>query len=159
MCLAAALAALLLGAAGCASEQGSAANAAPRSRDLDDLVRDDGQWAMPAKNYASTRYSTLAEITTANVKDLRLAWTFSTGIRRGHEGAPLVIGSTMYVVSPFPNTLYALDLTKSGAMKWKYQPPYIRAANGVACCDVVNRGLAYYDGALFFNTLDNQVVS
>ena len=114
---------------------------------------------MPAKNYAATRFSGLAQITATNVAELRLAWTFTTDVRRGHEGAPLVIGSTMYVVSPFPNALYALDLANQGALKWSYRPPRIRAAAGVACCDVVNRGPAFADGRIFFNTLDNQVAA
>src|SRR5436305_7483731 len=59
---------------------------------------EDGQWTMPAKDYASTRYSGLGEITTGNVKDLKLAWSFSTGFLGGHEAAPLVVGGTMYVV-------------------------------------------------------------
>lgn len=75
---------------------------------------DDGQWTMPAKNFASTRFSTLTEINTANVKNLKLDWTFSTGLTKGHEAAPLVVNSTMYVVTPWPNLLYALDLTKPG---------------------------------------------
>src|SRR4051794_33397300 len=76
---------------------------------------DDGQWTMAAKNYASTRYSSLDQIGAANVKDLTLAWSFSTGLTRGHEAAPLVVNNTMYVVTPWPNILYALDLTKPGA--------------------------------------------
>src|SRR5207248_11592680 len=82
----------------------------PDARDVTRRQADDAQWVMPAKNYASTRYSGLADITPATVKDLRLAWTFSTGVTRGHEAAPLVVDSTMYVVTPFPNVLYALDL-------------------------------------------------
>jgi PQQ-dependent dehydrogenase (methanol/ethanol family) len=121
---------------------------------------DDGQWTMPAKDYASTRYSGLAEITAENVRGLRLAWTFSTGVLRGHEAAPLVVGSTMYVVTPFPNYLYAIDLAQpGGALKWKYDPQQERAAPGVACCDVVNRGAAYADGKVFYNTLDVQTVA
>jgi PQQ-dependent dehydrogenase (methanol/ethanol family) len=121
---------------------------------------DDGQWVMPAKNYASTRYSTLDQITTSNVHSLRLAFTFSTGLTRGHEAAPLVVNNTMYIVTPWPNILYALDLTKPGApAKWHYQPKVSRAAQGVACCDVVNRGAAYYDGKIFYNTLDVQTVA
>jgi len=73
---------------------------------------DDGQWTMAAKNYASTRYSTPGEINTGNVKSLKLAWTFSAGLTRGHEAAPLVVNNTMYIVTPWPNILYALDLTK-----------------------------------------------
>ena len=118
-----------------------------------------GQWLMPAGDYQGTRYGALAQITTANVAQLRLAWSFSTDVRRGHEGAPLVVGSTLYVLSPFPNTLYALDLAKGGALKWSYRPPFIPAANGVACCDVVSRGVAYADGRIFLATLDNQVAA
>jgi PQQ-dependent dehydrogenase (methanol/ethanol family) len=122
-------------------------------------VAEDGQWLMPAKDYQSTRFSGLDQITPDNVVRLRAAWTFSTGIRRGHEAAPLVVGSTMYVVSPFPNQLFALDLARDGALKWTYAPPLQRAAQGVACCDVVNRGAAYSDGRVFYNTLDNQTVA
>lgn len=119
----------------------------------------DGEWGMPAKDYSSTRFSSLDQITVSNVAQLRQAWTFSTGVLRGHEAAPLVVGSTMYVVTPYPNILYALDLTKGGALKWKYEPGPSRAAQGVACCDVVNRGAAYADGRIFFNTLDVHTVA
>ncbi|MBV8903910.1 MAG: methanol/ethanol family PQQ-dependent dehydrogenase, partial [Acidobacteriia bacterium] len=115
---------------------------------------------MPAKNYASTRFSTLDQITASNVKNLKLAWTFSTGLTRGHEAAPLIVNNTMYIVTPWPNYLYALDLTKPGApMKWVYQPNPSPASQGVACCDVVNRGAAYYDGKIYYNTLDVHTVA
>jgi alcohol dehydrogenase (cytochrome c) len=121
---------------------------------------DDGQWIMAPKNYASTRYSTLDQINAGNVGSLKLAWTFSTGLTRGHEAAPLIVNNTMYIVTPFPNYLYALDLTKPGApMKWVYQPDPVSASQGVACCDVVNRGAAYYDGKIIYNTLDVYTVA
>ena len=121
---------------------------------------DDGQWIRPAHDFASTRYSTLNQITANNIQQLKLAWTFSTGVNRGQEAAPLVVGSTMYIVTPYPNILYALDLSKPGApMKWKYEPKPAAAAQGVACCDVVNRGAAYGDGKIVFNTLDVQTVA
>jgi lanthanide-dependent methanol dehydrogenase len=122
-------------------------------------IAEDGQWLMPAKDYQSTRFSGLDQITTANAANLQLAWTFSTGVRRGHEAAPLVVGSTMYLVAPFPNHLFALDLAHHGALKWTYQPPVLRAAQGVACCDIVNRGAAYFNGRIYYNTLDNQTVA
>ncbi|HEX2091762.1 MAG TPA: methanol/ethanol family PQQ-dependent dehydrogenase [Longimicrobiaceae bacterium] len=122
-------------------------------------VPEDGQWTIPAKDYQSTRFSGLDQITAANVRALRPAWTFSTGVRKGHEAAPLVVGSTLYLVTPFPNQLFALDLRRGGALRWKYTPPLQRAAQGVACCDVVNRGAAYAGGRVFFNTLDNQTVA
>ena len=122
---------------------------------------EDGQWLMPAKNYASTRFSGLDQINADNVKSLKVAWTFSTGVNRGHEAAPLVVGSTMYVVTPYPNILYALDLSpgKEGTAKWKYEPDPVAAAQGVACCDLVNRGAAFYDGTIFYNTLDGNTVA
>jgi PQQ-dependent dehydrogenase (methanol/ethanol family) len=124
------------------------------------LEPDDGQWTRPAKDYASTRYSSLDQINTGNVKNLKLAFTFSTGMTRGHEAAPLIVNNTMYIVTPFPNSLYALDLTKPGApMKWVYQPLPTPASQGVACCDVVNRGASYDDGKIFYNTLDDQTVA
>jgi lanthanide-dependent methanol dehydrogenase len=120
---------------------------------------DDGQWTMPARNYASTRYSGLTQINTQNVGQLKMAWSFSTGVNRGHEAAPLVVGSTMYVVTPFPNILYALDLKNSGALKWTYKPSPKLAAQGVACCDVVNRGAVYSNGRIFYNMLDATTVA
>ncbi len=120
---------------------------------------EDGQWPMPAKNHSSTRYSGLSEITTDNVRNLQIAWTFSTGVNRGQEAAPIVVNNTMYVVTPYPNILFALDLTKGGTLKWKYEPQPASASQGVACCDVVNRGAVYSDGKIFYNTLDNFTVA
>jgi PQQ-dependent dehydrogenase (methanol/ethanol family) len=121
---------------------------------------DDGQWVMAPKNYASTRFSTLDQINTGNVANLKAAWTFSTGVTRGHEAAPLIVNNTMYIVTPWPNNLYALDLTKPGApVKWEYQPHPSSASQGVACCDVVNRGAAYYKGRIYFNLLDVETVA
>ena len=94
----------------------------------------DGEWPMAARDHASTRYSPLGDITAANVKDLKVAWTFDTGIPKGQEAAPVVVGATMYLVTPFPNKVYALDLAKPGApVKWRYAPEPVRAAQGVAC--------------------------
>ena len=102
----------------------------------------DKEWTMPNKNASATRYSGLNEINTGNVKNLKAAWTFSTGVLRGHEGEPLVVGTTRYLATPFPNIVYALDLTKEGApVKWKYSPKQDAAVIPVACCDTVNRGV------------------
>jgi PQQ-dependent dehydrogenase (methanol/ethanol family) len=120
---------------------------------------DDGQWVRAAKDFASTRYSALDQINATNVKHLKPAWTFDTGILRGQEAAPLVVGDTMYVVTPYPNILYALDLRRPGAVRWKYEPQPAAAAQGVACCDVVNRGAAYAGGLVVFNTLDAHTVA
>jgi len=118
---------------------------------------DDGNWTMPGKNYAQTRFSALNQITPANIGKLSLAFTFSTGTTKGFEAPPLVVNGTMYIITPFPNYLYALDLTKPGApTKWMFKPKPAAASQGVACCDVVNRGAVYDNGKIFFNTLDGQ---
>jgi PQQ-dependent dehydrogenase (methanol/ethanol family) len=121
---------------------------------------DDGQWTTVAKDASNTRYVALNQIDRKTVRQLKLAFRFSTGVTRGHEAAPLVIGSTMVIVTPYPNIVYALDLSKPGAsVKWKFEPRPLAEAQGVACCDVVNRGAAYADGRIFFNTLDNQTIA
>ncbi len=122
--------------------------------------KEDGQWTMPAKDYAATRYSGLTEINTGNVKRLRAAWSFSTGVLGGHEGQPLVVNNTMYAVTPYPNVLYAFDLTQEGyPLKWKYRPYVNPAAIGIACCDVINRGAFYADGKIVYNLLDGHTVA
>jgi lanthanide-dependent methanol dehydrogenase len=119
-----------------------------------------GEWHTAAGDHAATRFSELDEINTGNAGSLRVAWTFSTGMVAGHEAAPLVVGSTMYVVTPFPNIVYALDLARPGApVKWSYDPKPASAAKGVACCDTVNRGAVYWNGSIIFNTLDGRTIS
>ncbi len=138
-----------------------AQNNAPSS-DLLTLSRDKNQWAMAPHDYANTRFSELDQINASNVGQLQLAWTFSVGANRGQEAAPLIVDNTMYVVAPYagphPNQVFALDAT-SGELKWSYSPKPDPAAAGVACCDVVNRGLAYDNGRIFLNTLDNHTVA
>jgi PQQ-dependent dehydrogenase (methanol/ethanol family) len=121
---------------------------------------EDGQWTMAGKNYENTRFSGLNQITTQNAGSLRLVWKQKTGVERGHEAAPLVVGDTMYVVTPYPNQLLAFDLKQPGTPpKWRYSPETVPAAQGVACCDIVNRGGAYWKGRVYFNTLDAQTVA
>ena len=121
---------------------------------------DDGNWTMPGKDYASTRFSGLKQITPANIGKLQVAFTFSTGTTEGFEAPPLVVDNTMYVVTPWPNNVFALDLTKPGApTKWTYKPDTAAAAKGVACCGPVNRGIFYDSGKLFLNLLDGHTVA
>ncbi len=131
------------------------------NQELLGLQTDDRQWVMPAKDYSATRFSALKQIDTDNVKQLRPAWTFSTGTLRGHEGAPLVVGDTMYVHTSFPNNVFALDLNTPdvGRIKWRYLPKQDPSVQAVACCDNVNRGLSYADGKIFLNQLDGHVVA
>jgi PQQ-dependent dehydrogenase (methanol/ethanol family) len=121
---------------------------------------DDGNWTMPGKDYASTRFSALSQVTPQNVDKLQVAFTFSTGTTEGFEAPPLVVDNTMYVIGPWPNNVFALDLTKPGApAKWTYEPKPAAAAKGVACCGPVNRGAFYSNGRLFMNLLDGHTVA
>ena len=127
--------------------------------DLGRMAQNANDWVMPAKDYANTRYSTLNQINTGNVGKLQVAWTFSTGVLRGHEGGPLVIGDVMYVHAPFPNTVYALDLNNDGKILWKYEPKQDPSVIPVMCCDTVNRGVAYGDGKIFLHQADDKLVA
>jgi PQQ-dependent dehydrogenase (methanol/ethanol family) len=119
-----------------------------------------GEWTLPAGDYAHTRFSPLAQIDTSNVARLTVATTLSTGIPRGHEGNPLVVDDTLYVVTPFPNNLIAVDLTvPGGTPKWIFEPNPDSRAVGIACCDVVNRGASYADGKIVYNLLDAHTVA
>ncbi len=123
-------------------------------------AQDDDSWPIPGRDLAGSRYSPLDQINTENVKGLAVAWTFSLGVLRGQEAAPIVAENTMFVVTPYPNIVYALDLTKPGApLKWKHEPKPVAAAQGIACCDTVNRGAAYAGGKIFYNTLDGQTIA
>jgi lanthanide-dependent methanol dehydrogenase len=129
------------------------------NEELIQMSQDPKNWVMPAGDYANTRYSKLNQITAENVNKLQVAWTFSTGVLRGHEGAPLVIDGTMYVHTPFPNTVYALDLNDNGSIKWAYQPKQDPNVIPVMCCDTVNRGLSYADGKIFLYQADTTLVA
>jgi alcohol dehydrogenase (cytochrome c) len=127
--------------------------------DLQKMSMDSSDWVMPTGDYANHRYSALKQITTSNVANLHPAWTFSTGVLRGHEGGPLVIGDTMYVHAPFPNTVFALDLNNDGKIIWKYEPKQDPNVIPVMCCDTVNRGVAYGDGKIFLHQADTTLVA
>jgi PQQ-dependent dehydrogenase (methanol/ethanol family) len=116
-------------------------------------------WVMQTGDYANTRYSQLSQINRDNVDDLVPAWSFSTGVLRGHEGSPLVVGNTMYINTPFPNIVYALDLNEDGRVIWKYEPKQDPNVIPVMCCDTVNRGVAYGDGKIFLTQADATLVA
>ncbi len=122
--------------------------------------KDDGQWTMPSKNYASTRFSSLNEITAQNVQHLTPVFSFSLAVNKGQEAAPIVADNVMYIVTAYPNYVYALDLAQPGApLKWRFAPKPLPASQGVACCDVVNRGGTVDHGKYIFNTLDGQTIA
>jgi PQQ-dependent dehydrogenase (methanol/ethanol family) len=129
------------------------------AQDLTKLSQNSADWVMPAKSYNNQRYSTLKQINAGNVGRLQVAWTFSTGVLRGHEGSPLVIGNVMYLTTPFPNTVYALDLDHDARILWRYEPKQDPNVIPVMCCDTVNRGVAYSDGKIFLHQADDTLVA
>ena len=136
-----------------------AAGAAQANDELIKMSQNPKEWVMSTGNYANHRYSQLKQITADNVGKLQVAWTFSTGVLRGHEGGPLVIGDVMYVHGPFPNPVYALDLKNESKIIWKYEPKQDPNVIPVMCCDTVNRGLAYADGKIFLHQADTTLVA
>src|SRR5689334_15015302 len=141
---------------------GVAAVFAVNAQANDELIKmsqDPKGWVMPTGDYANTRYSKLNQINAQNVSKLQVAWTFSTGVLRGHEGGPLVVGDTMYLHGPFPNPVFALDLAHDGKILWKYEPKQDPDVIPVMCCDTVNRGLAYADGKIFLHQADTTLVA
>ena len=132
---------------------------------LVEMAKDPRNWVMTGRDYNANNYSAMDQINKENVTELRSAWSFSTGVLHGHEGTPLVIGDVRYVHSPFPNTTFALDLNEPGKIIWQNKPRQDPTARSVACCDVVNRGLAYWPGdgevdPLIFRTqLDGHIVA
>lgn len=129
------------------------------SDELEKLIEDDNQWVTARKDYSSTGYSGLMQINKSNVKNLKMAWSFATGVNRGHEGAPLVINGTMYIHTAFPNNVYALDLNDQQKIKWTYFPKQDPSVQAVLCCDNVSRGLGYGDGKIFLQQNDGMLVA
>ena len=126
--------------------------------DLAQLSKDPKNWTMQAGSLSNQRYSELKQINSKNAKNLQVAWMFSTGVLRGHEGGPLVIGDTMYLHSPFPNKVFAISLDDQ-SIRWKYEPKQDPTVIPVMCCDTVNRGLAYSNGKIFLQQADTTLVA
>ena len=126
--------------------------------DVEKNIANSKNWAVQAGDMYNQRYSQLKQINTGNVKNLQVAWTFSTGVLRGHEGSPLVIDGKMFLHSPFPNKVFAIDLDTQKIL-WKYEPKQDPAVIPQMCCDTVNRGLAYAEGKVILQQADSNLVA
>ena len=131
---------------------------AQANADVEKNIANSKNWAMQAGDMYNQRYSKLKQINNGNVGKMQVAWTFSTGVLRGHEGSPLVIDGMMYLHSPFPNKVFAIDLDTQKIM-WKYEPKQDPAVIPQMCCDTVNRGLAYAEGKIFLQQADSTLVA
>ena len=126
--------------------------------DVEKLTADPKNWAMQAGDMYNQRYSKLSQINAQNVGKMQVAWMFSTGVLRGHEGSPLVVGNTMYIHTPFPNKVFAMDLDTQ-KIKWRYEPKQDAAVIPQMCCDTVYRGLAYAENKIFLQQADSMLVA
>ncbi len=126
--------------------------------DVEKNIANEKNWAMQAGDMANTRYSRLGQINKGNVDKLRVAWSFSTGVLRGHEGSPLVIDGVMFLHSPFPNKVFAIDIDTQKIL-WKYEPKQDAAVIPQMCCDTVNRGVAYAENKVILQQADSTLVA
>ncbi len=118
--------------------------------------REPGNWMSHGRTYDEQRFSPLEQIDTANVGNLKLAWHHDLPPdRRGQEATPLVVDGVMYVTSAW-SKVHALD-ARSGTVLWSFDPAVPRGWGVNACCDVVNRGVALWDGKVYFGTLDGRL--
>jgi quinohemoprotein ethanol dehydrogenase len=134
----------------------------PPTRPVDDaaLAAPDarqGDWLSNGRDYYEQRFSPLTEINDANVDKLGLAWQFETATERGLEATPLVVDGVMYTTASWSVT-YAID-ARTGKQLWKYDPEVHRKYDNLACCDVVNRGAAFYKGKVYVGVLDGRLVA
>lgn len=114
-------------------------------------------WTIPLGSYSAIRHSSLKQIDKTNAAKMKMAWSMSTGTLRGQEGQPLVVGNMMYFESSYPNYVYAVNLDDVGKIVWKFSPEQDKFAPSVACCDLVNRGVAYADGKILSSALDTKL--
>ena len=132
---------------------------ASAAADQEKAISDANNWADPRGDYTNQAHSKLTQINQGNVKNLKAAWTFATGVNRGHEGSPIVVGHMMYVHTAFPNNIYALDLNDNQKIVWSYFPKQDPSVQAVLCCDNVSRGLGYGDGKIFLQQNDGTLVA
>src|SRR5258708_31161712 len=124
---------------------------------LEKDAQDPNQWVLPLGSYSGIRHSKLSQINTRNAGKRKVAWAMSTGTLRGQEGQPHVVGNMMYFESSYPNYVYGINLDNIGQIVWKFAPEQDKFSPSVACCDLVNKGVAYADGKILISTLDTHV--
>ena len=139
------------------SHDGAGVMAAVNAERLGNANADGANWMSYGRTYDEQRHSPLTQISTDNVDELGLAWSFDLNTSRGVEATPLVIDGVMYTTSAW-SVVYALD-AKTGALLWEYDPEVPKAWSANACCDVVNRGVAAWNGKLFLGALDGRLIA
>ncbi len=119
--------------------------------------KDSADWLSYGRNYSEDRYSPLVQINKDNVTRLGLVWDVDLGFKRGFEATPIVVDGIMYVTGAW-SKVYAID-TRSGKLIWTYDPKVPGRYGMKACCDVVNRGVAVYNGKIYVGALDGRLIA
>jgi alcohol dehydrogenase (cytochrome c)/quinohemoprotein ethanol dehydrogenase len=152
--------ALVLASCGQSAETASTSTKGPAQVDGARIVSADsepGNWLSVGRTYSEQRFSPLDEINDESVQDLGLAWSFDLDTARGQEATPLVVDGVMYFSTAW-SMVKALD-AKTGALKWAYDPKVPREHGVKVCCDVVNRGVAIWNGKIYVGTIDGRLVA
>jgi PQQ-dependent dehydrogenase (methanol/ethanol family) len=116
-----------------------------------------GNWLAHGRTYDEKRFSPLTAINDENISELGLAWYFDTQTNRGLEASPIVVDGIMYTTGSW-SIVFAND-AKTGEPIWQYDPKVPKEWGANACCDVVNRGVALWEGAIYLGTIDGRLVS
>jgi PQQ-dependent dehydrogenase (methanol/ethanol family) len=123
------------------------------------MAQASNEWPHYGGDQWNSRYSTLSQINTGNVSNLKVAWIHSLGSLESQESTPLVVGDTMYVTtSTGPKYVFALD-AKTGKQKWKYEPELPNDYFATVCCGLDSRGVAYANGKVFVGRLDAKLAA
>ena len=118
---------------------------------------DGANWAMTGFNYDEQRHSPLTLINDSNVQNLGIAWFADLPDARGQEATPVVVDGKMFVSTAW-SKVFAYD-AKTGKPLWSFDPEVDKARGVKACCDVVNRGVAFWKGSVFVGTIDGRLIS
>ena len=117
------------------------------------------EWTVFGGDNAATRYSTLDQVNTGNVSNLKVKWMHSMGSVLSQETSPLIIDGVMYVsTSSGPAFIFAINAV-TGETIWAHQPDMQADFHQIVCCGEANRGVAYANGRIFFGRLDAMLVA
>ncbi len=145
----------------CLGDQGSSVNSVTAGQVDDDVLRNvaesPGDWLTYGRNYSEDRHSPLDQINKSTIDSLGLDWSINLGTIRGIEATPLVVDGIMYFTGPW-SVAYAVDARK-GEVLWTFDPEVPKEYGEKTCCDVVNRGLAIYEGRIFLGSLDGRLIA
>ncbi|WP_230206856.1 PQQ-binding-like beta-propeller repeat protein [Novosphingobium sp. Gsoil 351] len=153
--------ALVLQLAGCSAATGSGGSQPRRHESFGLRIEradlEPGNWLSTGRGYDETRFSSLAEINPSTIRRLGLVWSYDLDTDRGQESTPLAVDGKLFTTSAW-SKVQAFDAA-TGRLLWQFDPRVPGGAAVKACCDVVNRGAAYWNGIVFVGTIDGRLIA